>query len=322
MSPAGKFLIYLLLFLALGVSSPLAAEETPAGEPPAPVEVLPRVDRSEVRIGDPLRYEVEVRARKGLSLTVPILAGSLGEFTITDFGDTPPEEKEGEVRLTRWYRLAAFTPGRHTLPGPTILYREGEEENRSVHGADLTVEVVSLVDGDPAVAPIRGLKPLEELPFDWRPIGLGAGGFLLLVGLVGGLWFFVNRPRRAYRVPPPPPGEVALAALRRLHADRLLDEGRFEAFYVELTAITRRYIEDRFEVRAPEMTTEEFLSTASGEARLGDARRRLLGEFLGQADLVKFARAQPSRPDCEAAFAAAQRFVEETTGAEPEATHA
>ena len=37
-------------------------------------------------------------------------------------------------------------------------------------------------------------------------------------------------------------------------------EEEIEAFFVEISAIIRRYLEDRFELRAPELTTEEFLA--------------------------------------------------------------
>ena len=60
------------------------------------------------------------------------------------------------------------------------------------------------------------------------------------------------------------------------------------------------------------MTTEEFLATATADRRLAAALRRLLGDFLSQADLVKFARHLPTLNDTEAAYDAARRFVEET----------
>jgi len=55
----------------------------------------------------------------------------------------------------------------------------------------------------------------------------------------------------------------------------------------------RRYLEDRFRLRAPEMTTEEFLQAAQQNPQLPREHRSSLGRFLTEADMVKFARHIP-----------------------------
>jgi hypothetical protein len=65
------------------------------------------------------------------------------------------------------------------------------------------------------------------------------------------------------------------------------------------------------------MTTEEFLLAAARAGRLAPLHRRLLGDFLVESDLVKFARHVPSIADSERAFDAARRFVDETAVPDP-----
>ncbi|MFN2376305.1 MAG: hypothetical protein ABR538_07190, partial [Candidatus Binatia bacterium] len=89
-------------------------------------------------------------------------------------------------------------------------------------------------------------------------------------------------------------------------------EDEIDVFFVELSAIIRRYLEDRFELRAPELTTEEFLTVASASPDLDEAHQGFLQSFLRRADMVKFARFIPPPDDIEAALAAASRFLEET----------
>ena len=108
--------------------------------------------------------------------------------------------------------------------------------------------------------------------------------------------------------------------------------GQFEAYYVALSAIVRTYLEDGLQVRAPEMTTEEFLMAVTRDSsaprsrsarrppkgrgghpsRLPSTHQHLLGTFLAQADLVKFARHRPSQDESDVAYEAAKRFVDET----------
>jgi hypothetical protein len=293
------------------VAAQPAATPTAMAPEAGPVSVVASLDRREATIGDPVRYTMRITAPAGVRVVVPVYSGAIGELTITDFGDAPPREENGRTVITRWYTLTGFTPGEHVLPAPQVTYFVGEEEKQAT-GNESTLTIASLLEREPNASDIRDIKPVEEPPFDWRPVGYGAATLAVLLLLGGGFYYVLNRPKRAYVAPPPPPHEVALAALSKLRTRRYIEEGRFESFYIELSAITRRYLEDRFHVRAPEMTTEEFLAAAGRDQRLSTQQRRLLGDFLSQADLVKFARHHPTLQDTEAAFEAARRFVEET----------
>lgn len=63
---------------------------------------------------------------------------------------------------------------------------------------------------------------------------------------------------------------------------------------MEISAIIRRYLEDRFELRAPELTTEEFLGVAGGCDALSQAQVTE-GDDQATLLLVKTARACVSR---------------------------
>ena len=312
--------------LVLLVVAPAFAA-APAPTANAPVTVHASADRKQITIGDPLRYTVEVSAAPETEIVIPVLSGTLGEFTISDFGELPIRKENGRVITARWYTLTSFVTGDHLIPAPKVQYRTPGEGLRDAEGNEVLIGVTSLLAQEPNATDIRDIKPPEEVPFDWRPYGLAAAVVAAVGALGWGFFYFLNRPRRQYVVPPRPPHEVAVAALNRLRARHLIDAGQFEEFFVQLSAIVRRYLEDGFHVRAPEMTTEEFLAAAAGDGHLIAAHRRLLAEFLSQADLVKLARHFPTLKDSEAAFEAARRFVEETqprasTGTPAEVQHA
>jgi hypothetical protein len=83
-------------------------------------------------------------------------------------------------------------------------------------------------------------------------------------------------------------------------------------YYVELSFIIRRYIEDRFDVRAPEMTTEEFLSKVKDMNVLSDEQKALLKNFLSYCDLIKFAKYGSTYEEMEASFESAKKFIGQT----------
>jgi hypothetical protein len=151
-------------------------------------------------------------------------------------------------------------------------------------------------------------------PIDWRPYYLVAGALAALAFAAFVLHRVLRRRGRVSAGPPPRPAhEVAHEELERLRARGLPEQGAFKEYYSGLTAIVRSYLEQRFRLRAPEMTTEEFLLvTARGAAALQTGHRVLLGDFLGESDLVKFARHHPTLADAERAYGAAARFVDET----------
>jgi hypothetical protein len=200
------------------------------------------------------------------------------------------------------------------LPGEDLAEAPGDE---------VLVSIASLLAREPNATDIRDIKPPENPPVDWRPYWLAAGAAaaLVLAGLV--LYRVLRRSRRVAVAPPPRPAhEVAHEELARLRARALPEQGAFKEYYSTLTAIVRSYLEHRFRLRAPEMTTEEFLMvTARGGAALTSGHRALLGDFLGESDLVKFARHHPTLGDAERAYVAAARFVDETATAAFGAPH-
>ena len=85
-----------------------------------------------------------------------------------------------------------------------------------------------------------------------------------------------------------------------------------DAWFVELSAIVRRYLEQRYDIRAPELTTEEFLLVATARPELTADHRRLLTSFLERCDRVKFAGYRPAAGESMATHEAARGFVEDT----------
>jgi len=139
---------------------------------------------------------------------------------------------------------------------------------------------------------------------------------IIFVAVVVGLAvFFIKRARKVKAETPPAPKpahRIALQALKELRMKDLPSQGKIKEYYIELSDIIRRYCENRFDIRAPEMTTDEFLSTLKESSSLSSAHKDLLGEFLNLCDIVKFAKFRPSRKEIDDSFGSAEKFVNET----------
>ena len=82
--------------------------------------------------------------------------------------------------------------------------------------------------------------------------------------------------------------------------------------YIELSDIVRHYLENRFILRAPEMTTEEFLDKLKDTDMLSYDQKILLKDFLFHCDLVKFARYGPTEKEIDSSFKSAENLVDQT----------
>jgi len=151
---------------------------------------------------------------------------------------------------------------------------------------------------------IHDIKGLVPLPHNWWWL------LLLVAVLALAYWLWKRkRPTDATNAPPPPtPYEVAIRALQKLREEN----PPVEEFYTRLSDIVRHYLEGRFYLRAPERTTEEFLYEVSNNNTLAQEHKELLGAFLQESDLVKFARHHPEQADRQRALEAADKFVRDT----------
>lgn len=277
-----------------------------------PVTLTATVDREEVAVGEPVRYVLTLTRPAALAMAWPKVETLLSEFELYDSGSEPSSTHQGTVTDQRWYQLASFSIGSHTIPAPVVTYREADGTDQNVRGNPVAITVTSQLPTEWESLDIRKAKPLLRIRRDgwlWTLLGL-----LVLAGAAGGYWWWRAR-RLGVLVPAPPPRpphEIALEALERLRQESLPSRNAYEEYYVRLSDIARSYIEARFSLKAPEMTTEEFLQMTSAGQALSSEHRSLLQAFLVHCDLVKFARYQPSVKEADEAFTAAQRFVKET----------
>ncbi len=152
---------------------------------------------------------------------------------------------------------------------------------------------------------IRG--PIEIITWtDWAIRGAIA---IAALGALAAAWWWWRRKRPA-AAPPKlvPPDERARDRLAAALA--LIDQP--ERFCTTVSEIVRTYLEERFGLKAPERTTEEFLSELPRNAVLESRHKAFLSEFLTGTDLVKFARFEPGRNELLELHAAARRLVDET----------
>ncbi|MDP6987163.1 MAG: hypothetical protein QGG74_03870 [Phycisphaerales bacterium] len=257
-------------------------------------------------VGEPLTLVIEAAAEPGTLLVLPA-GGESGSFTITGRTERLDIPMEDGRRHWQWVlSLDTFDDTATAIPEWLIGWSRGSDETGTVTLGPIPVDVVSVLAEETTMRDIKGEVPL---PGGYWWIWSIAGG--LVIGMVAG-WLIVRRLRRSQSMLP---HEQALTDLHLLRmGDLARDDVRL--FYDRLSCIVRHYLEDRFSIRAPEQTTDEFLADARTSPQLNVAQRDELGRLLCAADMVKFARFEPGNSHSSAAIDEAEVFVSSTAATE------
>ena len=304
------------LLLSLATVVPLCRQEAHSASAPGSLAVSAALEPGEIRVGDAASLTVIVDHPPAGNLELPELDQGKAIVVTDRKRETVAlagEGKGGQERTTFVFLITSFALGEHRVGGGKITFTGQGGTAVEVLFPETVLRTKSVLPGENA--PMRGIKDLARWP---APLGRWAGlaaGLLLLAAAV----FLAVRRRKAVGRQKPAPGppalsphETALKALAALRGRKPTQQPMVEPFYREMSSIVRRYIEERFLLRAPERTTEEFIREAMGSGLLSPVHQELVKAFLEQCDLVKFARQQPPPDDVTLALAAAERLVRET----------
>lgn len=266
---------------------------------------------NQVALGQTVRIEARLRAEPSDQCRWP-MAGAPPALVQRETREST-RSVGGRSFRSRTIELLALRPGRYELWTGTVVRTSANGTQTHVELPAQFLEVIATLEPQPPPA-IRDIAGVLRWPDPrWKKLAAAVAAVVLIAGAVA--WWIRGRAGRRVEPPPAPrlpPHEKALRALAALRARGWPDEREVEAFYVELSAIVRTYLEEALNLRAPEQTTEEFIRTASASRALNPEQQQRVIQFLEQSDLVKFARYQPLQSDMENALAAAHRLIEDT----------
>jgi hypothetical protein len=300
---------FLLIFFYLTPLSLLARD----------VSVDATLNTNPVAVGDRITLTAKMIHPAGEQIILPSIEQEPFIMVWDSQTTSKPVDKENVETTTRTI-FSSFVIGEHRVSTNEIKHVLKDGSVNTIPFPDLLINVVSILSNPPPE--LADIKPSISLPgVPWiRPLvvlaAIVAAGILL--ALIIRLLLRRKAAQPVARIIPP--HELALNALNALLQRGHIERGEIEPFYVELSAIIRVYLEQRFDLHAPEQTTEEFIRTSSRSVSLSPEHRMLTQSFLEQSDLVKFARYQPGADDMKAAWSAAEKLVRETIPSQVETT--
>ncbi len=281
-----------------------------------PVRLTAQVDAKQYRIGDWIDVHVAGAVDAAVDSVQPAVRDSVGPFEVLAI------HRDGTAPA--WLvRLSTVDSGNAFIPPIPFEYRmKNDTTLRTAYTNALTVTVAGL-----AINPqgeIKDIKPPLSAPWKFEDFLPYLIGLVVLAAAVAGFLYYRKHRRKATDLladvrPAIPPHREALAALRVLEDKKLWQQGKVKEYYSEVTEIIRRFFERRWEVMALERTSDEILDqmrTIPEAQSVWDPMRM----FFLTADLVKFAKAQPSPAEHEQELRWAYEIVRAMVPPEPAET--
>lgn len=285
---------------------PPAAADAPAVTIEVPLETT---------MGDPIPVILEVTTDTSSDVAVP--EQSLAPFEVLAKSVTEETSPDGSAKTFRFeMTLQCFDVGTHPLGPIRVRVASADGELEYLESELRNVEVRSVLANEPNAELKPPTKPVVVEQDDYTILViLGALLALALGALVAWLltrwWERRDRPQPA-PPPPAPPWELATGELRRLDVARAaeIEAGRTAQWVDAVSDSIRNYLGLRFGFHGLESTTDEIAEALERSSTLGIEPKEAI-VFLGQCDLVKFARAsladQASRDLIAQAFALVDR---------------
>lgn len=295
---------YLLILVALltGCGKPVAPL------PPEGFTAQAALSTNTIFVGDPVTLTLTARHPADSTINFPNI-GDGKEIVVR--GRTPGsrELSKNVLESEENYQLTSFRVGDWNIATNPVVctLSNGTQKIQALPELVLHVQSALNATNTPEISDIKDIiKPPLQIP---RKLWI----FLIiaLLALIAGIatLIFLNKPRTILQMPPPePPHIIARQALAALRGKAWSPE----PFFTELSLILRTYLENRFSLNAPESTTEELTRAMSSDTRLEFKEQQTLRNFMTQADLVKFARADAQQDVMQNAFATVEQFVEQT----------
>ena len=269
--------------------------------------VVRTVDAKQWQPGAPITMQIIATAPEGASLQLPELGSTFGPFDVRPSPSQPASPQKSSVVA----ELVAWEAGPLEVPAITVSMTSADGTKTTATVPATSVTLTSLIGSElpltELASEIRGPVEIDTRAWWWWAIAAGA-----TVAAGAFVWWLMRRPTQQPVVALVAPGEWARREFDLLESQRLPERGDVEGFFVRLSDVVRTYVERRYQIAAPDQTTQEFLSQAAHHPDLAGDHERTLGAFLRSADMVKFAAARPASDTCAHALTAMRGFVERT----------
>jgi hypothetical protein len=277
------------------------------------------IDTKEMRIGEHARFIVELSVDSGYEVEVEIPEALTADVEVLDKKIYRSTDANGRQTFRNECIITSFLDTLQVIP-PVLA-----KVNDDIYYTNPTNLWVNSIPIDTLnLKNIKGFRPVWDVELTWNEYRDTVYlSFLLLVLLALLTWIIIryinNKPiiRIVREKPRKPSHFTALQKIDEIKSDSALHmQESAKDYYTRLTDALREYMYNRYKFNAADMTTGEIIENL---LRFNDKEAiREVKEILEVADLVKFAKLQPSLNENDRNMLYAIDFVNATKDVEEE----
>ncbi|UCF64226.1 MAG: hypothetical protein JSW33_16965 [bacterium] len=281
------------------------------------ITVRAEVDKAVITIGDRITYALTIEYESHLKIEQPGPGANLGQFEIKDYTIHEPLKKDGMISQTFDYEISVFDTGTFSIPPFPVAFAESDtsRDYQIIQSEPIEITVNSVLTAEDSE--IRDLKPPLDIPANYGRLVITGVIIIISVVLIFSLLYYFRWRKKGIplfrREPVRPAHEIALHDLGTLAEEwrELYQQGEFKQIYTRISEILRRYLENRYFVKALEETTAEIRDSLT-DINLETELQNQVMEVLEYSDLVKFAKYVPSEENIQANLKSAESFIHST----------
>ena len=294
-------------FLFLLLSSTVLAQEA---------RLTAKTEADTFRLGSWIDVHVEGRFDAPVDTIAPVVKDSVGLLEVVTV--------ERHAAESKWLiRLTTIDSGKIFLPPIEFDYKvKGDTSRHRAYTNSLLLNIAGVAI-DPK-GEIKDIKPPLSAPWLFEDFLPYLVALIVLSALGGGIYYYWRKKKQKQDLLANikviiPPHREALTALRTLEEKKLWQQGMVKQYYSEATEIIRHFFERRWNIIALELTTDEILMQMK---HIPDALNvwKEMESFFITADLVKFAKYEPSPAEHENEMRSAYEIVRVMVPKAPVAT--
>lgn len=279
----------------------------------AQVSVSARLDSTKILVGSQTNLTVTVKnAPAGTAIDFPSFNDQSEITPGLEVVRTKNDTTDAGVR--RIYVLTAWDEGKYNVPKLDIkVAGKGYSTN------EIPLEVNTIKVDTAHADSIRPMHEIADLPYTWSEWSPLFWLSILVLVLLVVIYYLYSRLRagkpiiaRMKFIRKLLPHEKALQKIEKIKSEHLAESTDQKEYYTELTDTLRQYLEDRFGIKAKEMTSTEIIYRLEKEKEENKAMVDELREVFQTADLVKFAKYSVQNNINDAYLSSVVQFIDST----------
>lgn len=268
------------------------------------IEVHAIIDSNTIRIGAQTKLDIYLKydasTNKNLEVVWPVIEDTLKKgievVNVSKIDTTiPNKNKPNFIQQHIQLTITSFDTGAYYIAPFKFIINKDTANPLLTGPLHLIVKTVAT---DTSLTKIKDIKPPYDEPFNWRwylpyaYIGLAIlAAIIILIIILKKIKknkpeeIIIEKPKIAAHI-------AALETLEKIKAEAIWKENKTKEYYSSIADTVRLYIEERFNINALELTSDEIIKVFKSQVVDSESKAKLI-QILTLSDFVKFAKQIP-----------------------------